>query len=146
MKRSVLRYAGLVLAAGGLIFAQEAVQPGGGSQPGMHRSHRANRGAGLNLTDDQKAQAKQIFTSTREQSQALRQQLRDARKALNDAAKAGKPDAEIDQLANAVAPLEAQMAAIHAKAFGKFYAMLTPDQKAQVDQRGGMMSMHGRAR
>jgi Spy/CpxP family protein refolding chaperone len=43
--------------------------------------------------------------------------------------------ADIDRISNNMGPLLAQASAIHTKAFAKFYAILTPDQKSKVDQR-----------
>ena len=50
------------------------------------------------------------------------------------AAKRGASEANIDLLASQEAPLLGQLEAIHAKALAKFYATLTPDQKAKADE------------
>jgi Spy/CpxP family protein refolding chaperone len=102
---------------------------------------RGHFGADLNLTDAQKQQARAIFKEARQSSQAVQQQLKQSREALAAAVKAGAPDAEIDRLTSSMSPLLAQSMAIHTKAFAKFYATLTPEQKTKVgDKMGHMMS------
>ena len=86
----------------------------------------------LNLTPDQKVQAKTIFQGARTTAQPLRQQMRDARLALANAVKSNAPDAQIDQLSNNTGTLAAQLTALRAKSFEKFYNILTPDQKEKL--------------
>ena len=124
--------------ATGLMFAQTAPTEGA-DRPARGRWHKGRMGADLNLTDSQKEQAKSIFSASRDQAKPLMQQLRDARKALNDAAKSGAPEAEIDRLANSLGPIQAQLAAVQSKAFAKFYALLTPEQRTKVGDRTGRM-------
>ena len=134
MKRFIVISTVIAGLVGVGLWAQNAIAP----EHSWHRSMAAT----LNLTDDQKAQAKTIFQQAHASSQAIQAQVKDARQALANAAKAGASDAEIDRLANAEGPLMAQVAAIHAKAFEKFYAILTPDQKKQVDAMpNGMMGL-----
>jgi Spy/CpxP family protein refolding chaperone len=138
MKRKLLGITGAALAAG-MMFAQ-APPPSGGAQPqGQHRQWKRGQGFSrlstkLNLTDAQKEQAKSIFDAARESSKPVAQELRQQRQALQEAAKAGKTDAEIDQLANQVGSLTGQMTAVRTKAFAKFYALLTPEQRTQAQQ------------
>ena len=54
--------------------------------------------------------------------------------ALNDAAKSNAVDAAIDQLAAALGTTSGQLAAIHTKAFAKFYALLTTEQRTKLDE------------
>lgn len=147
MKKNLIRLAGLGALAGGLIFAQNVpANPdnAAAAQPARHarRFHRMQRMANyLNLTADQKAQAKQIWAGAREEAKPLRQQMKANRQALLSAIKSGN-DAQIDQITKSEAPVMAQLASIRAHAFEKFYATLTPDQKTKVDSmhqqfRGG---------
>jgi len=131
----------------GMAFAQAPAPSNPPLPPAQHRQW--NRGqqfermsTRLNLTDDQKQQARSIWQAARESSRPVAQQLRQSRQALRDAAKSGKPDAEIDQLSANVGNLAGQIAAVRAKAFGKFYALLTPDQRTMADQ----MFHHPRAK
>jgi len=56
------------------------------------------------------------------------------RQALNDAAKSNAADATIDQLAATLGSTAGQLAAIQTKAFAKFYALLTTDQRTKLDE------------
>jgi Spy/CpxP family protein refolding chaperone len=87
----------------------------------------------LNLTPDQKQQAKAIFQGAHATAQPLTAQMRDARQAIASAVKANAPGAEIDRLSNNAGALASQLTAVRAKAFEKFYTILTPDQKDQMD-------------
>jgi Spy/CpxP family protein refolding chaperone len=145
MKQNLLRVATLGALAAGMIFAQsesgsgqlakrsEQRQGWRNGGPAQHRAHFAQRMANyLNLTPQQRDQAKQIMASAREQAKPVRQQLKANREALMNAIKTGN-DAQIDQITQAQAPLIAQASAIRAHAFEKIYATLTPEQKAKAD-------------
>ncbi len=87
----------------------------------------------LSLTDAQKTQAKTIFDAAHTASTSARGALTAAHDALTAAVKANKADSELDRLAAAAGVVEGQIAAIHAKANAKFYALLTPEQKSKYD-------------
>jgi len=147
MKSTLTRFATMAAVVAGMAFAQAPAPSNPPQPPAQHRQW--NRGqqfermsTRLNLTDDQKQQARSIWQAARESSRPVAQQLRQSRQALRDAAKSGKPDAEIDQLSANVGNLAGQIAAVRAKAFGKFYALLTPDQRTMADQ----MFHHPRAK
>lgn len=88
--------------------------------------------AALSLTDQQKQQAKTIFTSEREAARSVRMQLREERKAVQSAIQAGKPAAEVQQLAKNEAPALGDLAGMRAAAFAKFHAVLTPAQQQKL--------------
>ena len=149
-----MRFGTVAALASGMIFAQTSAPST--QQPPPPAQHRQwNRGqmfdrmaTKLNLTDDQKQQAKSIMGSARESSKPVRDQLRQDRLALKDAVKAGKSDAEIDQISANLGRDTAQVTAIRTKAFAKVYALLTPTQRTQADQladhaRGMFMGGHG---
>ena len=77
-----------------------------------------------------------MFSDTREQARPLMRQIHENRKALFAAVRAGNTS-DIDHLTSAQAPLMAQLTAIQAKGFAKFYATLNADQKAKVDTMAG---------
>ncbi len=56
------------------------------------------------------------------------------RTALNDAAKSNAADVSIDQLAATLGATSGQLAAIQTKAFAKFYALLTTEQRTKLDE------------
>jgi Spy/CpxP family protein refolding chaperone len=130
IKNRILAAAGtLVLATGAFAAAEQARE---------HRAH--NRGGHfleraatqLELTDSQKQFAQSVFKENREAARPLMQQLRQGREQMAAAVKANN-DAEITRIANQQAQLTAQLHALQAKALAKFYAQLTPEQKAKAD-------------
>jgi Spy/CpxP family protein refolding chaperone len=138
MKNKLIRVAVFGALATGMIFAQngspDPAQTATRQQKKAKRgSHAGRRMANvLNLSADQRAQAQQILAGARQEAAPLRQQMQQNRKALADAIKSGN-DAQIDQITRAEAPVKAQLVAIHARAMGKIYATLTPEQKAKAD-------------
>jgi len=88
--------------------------------------------AALNLTDQQKQQAKAIFTSEREATRSIRQELRQERRNVESAIQAGKPIAEVQQIAKNEGPALGNLAAMRAAAFAKFHAVLTPAQQQKL--------------
>jgi Spy/CpxP family protein refolding chaperone len=93
----------------------------------------------LSLTDDQKVAAKAIFDAADAAAQTVSGQLASAHDALRAAIKSGAPDTDLDTLSLPIGTLEGQLTAIQAKAQSKFYALLTDEQKAKYDARGGGM-------
>lgn len=86
----------------------------------------------LNLTDQQKQQAKSIFTSEREAARSIRMQLRQERKAVQSAIQTGKSPAEVRLLAKNEAPALGDLAGMRAEAFAKFYGVLNPEQRQKL--------------
>jgi|SRR5579871_894630 len=142
MKIPLIRFAVAPILASGMLFAQAPAPEAPAQPPAQHRQFRRGQmfermATKLNLNDAQRSQAKSIFQSARESAQPIAQQLQQARVALRGAVKAGKSDAEIDQLAANAGQLSGQLTAVRTKAFAKFYAMLTPEQRTTADQLGG---------
>jgi Spy/CpxP family protein refolding chaperone len=147
MKRSFLNVAGAAVLMAGMALAQNA--------PVQNSPHTGRHGAAqagsvvdrlatkLNLTDAQKQQAQSIFAAARKSAQPVRAQIRQDKQALAAAVKSGS-QADIDRISNSMGPLLAQASAMHAKAFAQFYAILTPDQKTQMDQQMNRMSSGAR--
>ena len=141
MKYNYIRFAGAAVLASGMLLAQAPAPPAPPQPPATSRQLRRGQflekvADKLNLTGDQRQQAKSILEATHESAQPLAQQLRQQRRALREAAKAGKSDAEIDQLSAAVGALSGQLTAIRTKGFAKIYALLTPDQRANAQVLG----------
>jgi Spy/CpxP family protein refolding chaperone len=136
MKRRMIPLAAAALATG-LIFAQTPAAPPAHPRTGQMRARRQaareRMMQELNLTDAQKAQAKTIFGSAREKSRPLVQQLRTDRQAMREAIKAGD-SAQIRSLAAKTGKTRGELSAIRSEAMSKFYATLTPEQKAKADQ------------
>ncbi len=124
----MIRLAALAAIALGAAFAQTAAPQAAGGR----RAHRMQRLAQeLNLTADQKAQARDIFRSGAQQARPLAQQMRQAKKQLQADAVNNAPQATLEQDAASIGPLASQLAAMRAATFGKFYSLLTPEQKAK---------------
>jgi Spy/CpxP family protein refolding chaperone len=113
--------------------------PGAG-HPGMH----AVLGQ-LGLTEAQKTQAHQIFEDARTQAQPVIEQMKAGHDQLAAAVKKNDT-ARMDALAAGQGALMGKVAGVHARAFAKFYAILTPEQQAKADQMHefvrGMMAGH----
>ena len=102
----------------------------GGRMNGRHIEMLATQ---LGLTDSQKEQAKTIFADARKAAEPIGAQMKTAHESLQAAVKENKSDAELDRLAAAQGALTGQLAAAYAKAFAKFYAILTPEQREKAD-------------
>jgi Spy/CpxP family protein refolding chaperone len=101
-----------------------------GRGPGFFRGLRA-----LDLTDDQKAALKTIIQEERQASQPQREQIRAVREQIRTLLDGGKADpAEVGRLTIQAHTLGAQLREQHKRAFERFEAQLTPDQKAKLDQ------------
>jgi protein CpxP len=91
---------------------------------------------GLNLTDDQKARAKQIGQSFRERTQSLRQELQAKRQELRQAGAGGTfNEAQAAQKLQESASLRAKLMGEQFKMRQEMLAVLTPEQKAQMEQK-----------
>ena len=139
MRRYLFKLARVAALATSAAFAQTPSanpQPGTSTTPpGPHHLGRVGRIVrALNLTESQKQQAKVIFRQARQTAQPVHQQLRQNRQMLLDAVKTSKTDAEIRQLSTEQGSLVGQIVAVRTEAWGKFYSLLTPEQRAQADQ------------
>jgi Spy/CpxP family protein refolding chaperone len=118
-----------------LLSATAALAQRGGRGHGGPRGNRVDFLATvLSLTDAQKTQATAIFEEAETASTTLRETQATQRQALNDAAKSNAADATIDQLAATLGSTSGQLAAIQTKAFAKFYALLTTEQRTKLDE------------
>ncbi|MGH9720090.1 MAG: Spy/CpxP family protein refolding chaperone [Bryobacteraceae bacterium] len=130
-KKNLIRVGAVVLIATGLFAAQQGVRR---HAMGGHMGHFKEFAARyLDLTDAQKTQAQAIFDAAKQPAQAVAEQLKQGHDAMRAAMKAGKSDAELQQLAERQGALVGQLAAVHSKAFARFYATLTPQQKEKAD-------------
>ena len=116
---------------------------GQGPQKGWHRGDHPGFGGmrggeffkQLNLTDDQKAKMKQIRESFATANKPLFDQLRAKRQELRQASQGGTfNEALATQKLTEIAPLEAKMMGEQAKLHQEMLSVLTPEQKAQLDQ------------
>lgn len=146
MTSKLFRLLGAATLVAGLTFAQSSTtttNPNPAPHP-MARHRMARIANYLQLTDAQKTQAKAIFQAANEAGQPIREQLKPMRQQLQAAITSGN-SAQIDQITAGMAPLKSQLAANRAKAFSKFYAILTPDQQTKLEA-GMHRLMSGRMR
>jgi len=131
-------FAGMAVVALGTtaVFAQPPQPPQAPqTQQAPHRAHGRmlrRMAAFLNLTPDQKVQAKSIFQQSAQSSKPIRQQMRQDRTALQAAIKAGDTN-QIQQLTASIGNEQGQLAASRATAMSKLYKTLTPDQQQKFD-------------
>ena len=102
---------------------------GGDRMPGMMFR-------GLNLTDDQKARMKQISDGFRDNTKSLHEALRTKRQELHQAEADGTfTEAVATQKLQESAGLEAKLMAEQFKMRQAMLAVLTPEQKSQLEQK-----------
>lgn len=90
---------------------------------------------GLDMTDEQKAQIRQIHESHRESIKAIRQQINAERQSLRQAQSGGTFDeAAVSQKLAALAPLQAKLMGERFRVQQETLSVLTSDQKAKLDQ------------
>jgi len=114
-------------------------EPGKQRFGGFHGRHGRGGGDGLgrlNLTEDQKTQMKQIRESYRERTQSLRQELRAKRQGLRQANQGATFNEGLaTQVLTESAALEAKLMGERFKMRQEMMALLTPEQKNQLEQR-----------
>jgi len=137
MKNNLIRLAGVAAIAAGMAFAQAPAntqqQPPAAHRMARRGQFRQHMMQALNLTDAQKQEAKAIFQHARETSKPVREELKQNRDALAAAIKADDT-ARIHNLSAKQAGLQAKMVEIRSDAMAKFYAKLSPEQRAKADQ------------
>ena len=109
---------------------------------GKHRGHYGDGMGGammfkwVNLTEEQKAQMKQIGQSFRERNKPLREQLRAKRQELRQAGEGGTfNEALATQKLTEMAGLQAKLMGEQFKLRQEMLAVLTPEQKTQLEQK-----------
>jgi periplasmic protein CpxP/Spy len=152
--RSLVLVAGIASASAfGCNFAladTTAAAPAATQPQGEHR-HGCDKGKGhwkrqraqrfahlakaLGLSDQQKAQAKAIFTENREQAKPLFTSMRSERHQLHQLIQSGSADeAAIRAQSAKVSALQADLAVQRAKGAKQLLALLTPDQQAKFKE------------
>ena len=116
---------------------------GGGvkKERGFHgRGHGRHGGRmmfrNLDLTDAQKAQMKEIRETSHQNLRPVMEQIRAKRQEIRQANQDGNVnEALITQKLTEIAPLEAKLQAERARVHQQMLSVLTPDQKAKLDQQ-----------
>jgi len=123
----------------------------GASGPGAHHMMRTNdRGAAprhFRLLDLTQAQRNSIFDIKYQSMPTMRQhyqQMRDTRLALREASAGANYDAaKVRSLADKLGKLQADIAALRAADQHKIYAVLTPQQQAQLQKMRNLRPAYG---
>jgi Spy/CpxP family protein refolding chaperone len=142
-KLALVSLSSIVLVAG-VVLAQNATTTQEGQKPhrhwGGHRKsgHFGRMGgrmfAKLNLTDDQKARMKTVRKGFGERTKSLREQLRAKHQELRQANQGGTfNEALATQKLTETASLRAKLMAEQFKLHQDMLAVLTPEQKTQLD-------------
>jgi Spy/CpxP family protein refolding chaperone len=152
MRYSFEKYAAIAAVAAGIAFAQPPTtdtqsDPANTQVQGQEQEQEQEQGRGmwgrmdldrmaqaLNLTDTQRTQARTIFEQAAESARPIRQEMRQNRERLSAAAKVSNNHAEIQRLATEQGRLMGKVIAIRTEARGRFYQLLTPDQRVKFDQ------------
>ena len=125
---------GLALAVAG---AGTVVVAGEGGYRGSHgRGGTGFRGfRALELTEEQRTQAKAIFEEARKASEPQRAQMHELRSQMRVQLDSGKADATaIGQLAIQTHAIGQQLREARERAHERLVAILTPEQKAKLEQ------------
>ena len=134
------------LAAVALVTPIAIAQTGGEAQGqekahrGEGRGHRGGRGGGhfggLSLTDEQKARLQQLRQGHRERTQGLREQLRAKHQEVRQAGEGGSfNEALVTQRLTEAAALQAKLMGEEFRLRQESLSVLTPEQRAQLEQR-----------
>jgi len=145
MKRIIaLGFAALLLGAGLVAWAHGPGGPGmmhGGMHGPISAEHVEHMARALDLTDEQKATAKQIHHEIFAKAQPLFEQHRQQMDELETLLDGANPDpAEVGRKAIAAHATHNQIKALHEDAFARFKAILTPDQLEKLNK---MREQHG---
>ena len=134
--RKIQPYLAALLAASSLGFALPSAQAHPMRGHGGSQGHEMRGLRGLDLTEAQREQVRGIF---KEQAPAMRERMDIARKAhqeLRAASLAPSFDgARARQLADTAAKALADAAVLRAEATSKVVALLSPEQRAKLEER-----------
>ena len=125
----------VVAAANG--FSQAAGHTGGkhGGR-GRHDGVAGHLFRGLDLTDAQQTQIKQIAARYHESTASLREQLRASRNAEADVLNGGAFNEQaVRAAAQSRAAAQVELEVAHARMFSEMYAVLTAEQKTKLAER-----------
>jgi protein CpxP len=135
-----------VLAGGALTYAQ-GPEPGGprGRGPGGPGAGLALRG--LDLTDAQREQVRQLTQQNREQMRAVMDRMRVAQDARRQAVEANPfNESQVRSAMKDVAEVEADLAVAQARLQADIYALLSADQQQQLQKMRAERETRAKAR
>ena len=143
MKKLITAILAIVLVAMGAMFilAQTAEKPEGkrgfGKKGFGKRGGHAMMFRGLDLTEEQKAQMKQIRQTSKETVKPIREQMKANRQKLAELSASSNFDqAQVQAIAAQQGSLTAQMIVEREKVKSQIFQILTPEQKAKAAEIG----------
>lgn len=145
MKKITVAIIAIAVLALGAIFvsAQKHDGEGHGKRGFGKRGHHRGGGMmlrGLDLTDAQKAQVKEIMEASKTKTQSLRESMKASRKALHELTANGQFDeAKVQAAATEQANISAQLMVERAKVQAQIYQILTPEQHAKAAEMKAKM-------
>ncbi|HZS46662.1 MAG TPA: Spy/CpxP family protein refolding chaperone [Blastocatellia bacterium] len=147
MSKRVIGYISGFALVIALVFGVVLAQNGQSNNPQQHpgkagkgRFGKGHRGMGmafrqLNLTDQQKAQIKDIFQNQRASNKPLFDQLKTERQALRAASTSANFNEDaVRTAAQNLAKTRADLMVARVETMRKAYAVLTPDQQAKLKE------------
>ena len=136
---------GLALAVAGAGTVAVAGEGEGGHRGSHGRGGFGFRGfRGLDLTEEQRTQAKAIFEEQRKASEPQRAQMHELRTQMREQLDSGKADpTAIGQLAIQAHAIGQQLREARERGHERLLAILTPEQKAKLEQMKSERGQHG---
>jgi Spy/CpxP family protein refolding chaperone len=147
MRNRIFGIAGIAVLVISLAFLAlgHGFQGPGGHGKGGHGDMLEHMSRALNLTAEQKQQAKAIMDSVESTASGIHAKLDDVHKQLAAATANGQFDeTQVRTLANQQAQLEADMTVEHFRAISKVFSILTPEQRVKAEELHKQMGSHER--
>ena len=147
MRNRIFGIAGIAVLVISLAFLAlgHGFQGPGGHGKGGHGDMLEHISRALNLTAEQKQQAKAIMDSVESTASGIHAKLDDVHKQLEAATANGQFDeTQVRTLANQQAQLEADMTVEHFRAISKVFSILTPEQRVKAEELHKQMGSHER--
>lgn len=131
----------LVLALAAVAMAAHPGHPGGGPHGDMkmhgkmHGEMMESHFAALGLTEDQKAQVRQLHEELRAKAEPLMEQVREQHEAVQTLLDNANPDpTEVGNQVIAAHQTRAQLKALHEDFKARFSALLTAEQREKLEK------------
>ena len=143
MKKAIIAIIGIAVLVAGVIFAV--------GQIGAERAGRGHFGEGghrwqgmmlrgLSLTEEQRAQVKQILEASKSKTDPLRESMKQNRQKLQELTASGAFDeAAVTEIANSIGDTSAQLTVERHRTMAQIHALLTDEQKAKAAEMHGKM-------
>jgi len=145
MQKQLITLAGFAAAAL-LLASGAAAQPYGPDEGGRGRGPRGMRGPArfLELTEEQRAVAREAFLSHRPEREALHEQMREVREALRDSLETEAPDPfAVGELVIEEHALRGQARALREESKAALESVLTPEQRQKLEALEAVRGMAG---